>query len=272
MALGKNLKRKKLIEDEKPVSKPKTGKKKVTAKKEELIKKPAKTNKTTSKKKAETKTAPIRKKSINKPKVSAPKIEEVKQNPLVDQMQVGLPIFIAEEVHSLKKELRERYKAELESIKDKMLQFVVFQIGGESYAVDISVVKEVVPLPMLSKTPNTPDHIKGIANIRGATYTVFDLAEKFKVKGDQLARFLLVIASNDIPASLMIGSLPSTLKINGNDISGSMNIIEDATLDVSFIKGIIHHKDQLIYYLDIVQLLKNDKAIIVPDKYLKRAE
>ncbi|NQZ77106.1 MAG: chemotaxis protein CheW, partial [Ekhidna sp.] len=181
-------------------------------------------------------------------------------------------IFIAEEVHTLKKELRERYKSELESIKDKTIQFVIFEVGGESYAVEISVVKEVVPLPMLSKTPNTPDHIKGIANIRGATYTVYDLAEKFKVKGDQLAKFLLVIGKSEVPASLMIGSLPSTLKIKGSEVSGSMDMIEDATLDVSFIKGIIHHEQKLVYYLDVVELLKNDKAIIVPDKYLRRAE
>ncbi len=264
MALGKNLKRKKLIEDEKSSDNSKTTKKKVVAKKKELIKKPkAATKKVVAKKttptKATTKKPAVKKRVVKSPKVASPSPEK-------EAMQIGLPIYIAQELHALKTQLRKRYKLELSELKGKMIQFVVFEIGGESYAIDIEVIKEVVPMPLLSKTPNTPDHINGIANIRGNTYTVFNLAKKFKVSNDEEAQFLLVLSDNDTAASLMISTLPVTVKINGDQISGSMQMIEAASLDVSYIKGIIQHEKKLLYYLDVIELLKNDKAIVVPDK------
>lgn len=269
MALGKNLKRKKLIEDEKPLSKSKPAKKKVVEKKE-LIKKttPAKKKPVKKAVKQSPKKPVSKKETVTKrpAKTSESVVVSPKEDPV---FSVGLPIFIAEEVHSLKQRLRTEYESELKELKGKRVQFLVFKIGGESYAIDMRVVKEIVPLPLLSKTPNTPAHIKGIANIRGNTSTVYDLSEKFKIKGDQLAKFLLVLSEKYIPASLMIGELPTTLKVEGEDITSSLSMIEDASLDVSFIKGIIHNENKLIYYLDIIELLKNDKAIVVPDKYLK---
>jgi len=180
-----------------------------------------------------------------------------------------IPYYIAQELHVKKTELRKRYKEQINALKGKSVHFVVFEVGGEFYAIDIDVIKEVVPIPHLSKTPNTPAHIKGIANVRGSTYTVFDLAIKFKVIGGEVSRYLLIIDSKKVEASITLSTLPTTLRTKGDNISSSLNLIEDASLDVSFIRGLIQHDDKLIYYLDIIELLSNDKAIVIPDNLMK---
>lgn len=222
------------------------------------------------KKSAPKKKAPIKKELIKEAEVvrkEAPVQEEksIPKRAEEPQLNSGLPMFIAQEIHDKKQKLRAKYKAEVEGMKGRPIQFVVFDIGGESYAVSIDVVKEVVPIPTLSKTPNVPAHIKGIANIRGNTYTVFDLATKFKVIGDEFPRYLMVVKGDGITASLTLSSLPTTFKSNGDNISSSLQMIEDASLDVSYIKGLIKHEERLIYYLDVIELLKNDKAIVVPE-------
>ncbi|GAB4236893.1 MAG: hypothetical protein Tsb0034_11710 [Ekhidna sp.] len=256
MALGKNLKKKKLIEKEaapKPTKKAKAKKvKKVVAKKklineEKPIEQPAKA-----------------------PTITQPKKEES----VVDQSQKlnsGLPIYIAQVLHRRKVELRNKYKKEVENLQGESVQFVVFQIGGESYALDMHTIKEVVPIPDLSKTPNTPPHIKGIASVRGNTYVVFDLATKFKVIGDEFPKYLLVVHGKGIIAAILLSTLPTTLKTKGDNISSELHMIEDASLDVSYIKGLIQHEGKLIYYLDILELLKNDKAIVVPENLPEEA-
>lgn len=249
MALGKNLKKKKLIEPvsekpaKKPIAKKKSAPKKKAPKKKELIKEVQVVNIE----------APVQ---VEKP--APQKVDE-------PQLNSGLPMFIAQEIYDKKQKLRAKYKSEVDGLKGKAVQFVVFDIGGESYAISIDVVKEVVPIPTLSKTPNVPAHIKGIANIRGNTYTVFDLATKFKIVGDEFPRYLMVVKGDGITASLTLSSLPTTFKTNGDTISSSLQIIEDASLDVSYIKGLVKHDERLIYYLDIIELLKNDKAIVVPE-------
>lgn len=295
MALGKNLKKKKLIPEETVESK----EKKVAPKKEVKAKKVATPKKSTSKKPTSAKKAAAAKKKpsskkvaasksapsklINKPKkakASKPAVEDTNsvlqqsqevestnqlKEPVTQEVNAGLPMFIAQELHDRKKNLRSKYAEDIKLLKGKQLQFVVIEIGGESYAIDIDVIKEVVPIPELSKTPNTPPHIKGIANVRGNTYPVYDLATKFRVIGDEIAKFLLVVAGESVLACLTLSVLPSTFKTKGDSISSGLNMIEDASLDVSYIKGIIQHEDKLVYYLDIIELLKNDKAIVVPD-------
>ena len=271
MALGKNLKKKKLIADKPAETKKKATKKKVASKKadKELIEKPKAKKTTSSRKKA----APKPKKAT--PKKTAPKKEKIvskvaqESTPRID---TGLPIFIAKELHDLKTTLRNRYQEDIAKLSGRIIQFVIINIGGEEYAVDIDSVKEVVPASDLSKTPNTPGHIQGIANVRGATYVVFDLAKKFKLEGEFTHKYLLVLEHEDVKAALALDQLPTTRKLNGDHISSELHMIENASLDVSYIKGLIRDEEQLVYYLDVIELLKNDKAIVVPDNLIEESK
>ncbi|WP_436516497.1 chemotaxis protein CheW [Ekhidna sp. To15] len=255
MALGKNLKKRKLISEEpkKAPKKPSSSKKKAVKTEKALIAKPKSKKATRAPKKA----VPVKKKHIDK-------VPEVK----TQQAETGLPIFIAKELYDLKTSLRNRYKEDVSGLSGRVIQFVIIVIGGEHYAIDIDCVKEVVPVTNLSKTPNTPKHIQGIANVRGATYVVFDLTQKFKLEGEFTANYLLVLENEGIAAALSLSLLPTTRKINGDNISSELHMIENASLDVSYIKGLIQDDDKLIYYLDVIELLKNDKAIVVPDNLI----
>ena len=286
MALGNNLKKKKIIS-----GKEAEGKQDVVSKKE--LKKDGdsaaskKTQKILprSKKKAKPALKALTPKRNFSKKTEKKLLEEpVKQISTAQQLStalrqenfpeqianVKLPVYIAKKLSERKKSLRSKYKGEVAALKDRNIQFVIMQIDEERYAIAIDSVKEVVPVSEISKIPNTSSHVKGIASVRGNTYAVFDLADKFKVKGDEFPGYLLVLNNRKINACLILSILPSTLKVNGNDISSDMQIIEDAIPDVSYIKGIIQHHGRLIYYLDIIQLIKNEKAIVIPDNILKQ--
>ncbi|WP_421765513.1 chemotaxis protein CheW [Ekhidna sp.] len=261
MALGKNLKKKKLIPSEEEVkpAKPKR-KSKPVQKQTKLIAKKKPIEKSKARKQPKKPTVKT------KPKVKEPEIEVAKTS------SFAIPSYIASELNEKKKVLRERYKQEIQSIKGHELQFVSFEIGKETYAVGIEDVKEVVPLPKLSETPNTPKHIKGLANVRGSTYVVFDLAKRFNLMEEREPVYLLILNSTDIKAGLILPVLPSTFKSNGNLISSELQLIEDASLDVSYIKGIIQQQEKLIFFLDAIEMLKNDKAVVVPDQLINEGK
>ncbi|WP_425391446.1 chemotaxis protein CheW [Ekhidna sp.] len=265
MALGKNLKRKKLISDESEKKEPKKVKKKSLIKKEDSTKKPTKASKKTSKtKSSSTKT----KRKTSTPKSSkqvSKKQTEKKQEPAY-QFDPVLSNYIANELRERKTRLRKQYADEIAEIKGKSIQLVSFIINDEVYAVDIHIIKEIVKIPELSKTPNTPKHIKGLANVRGTSYVVFDLAARFAIENISDPHYLMIFNHQEIKASLVLEALPTTLKVEGKSISSEIQMIEDATLDLSYIKGIIHLEEKLVYYLDIIEMLKNDKAVVIPDE------
>jgi len=299
MALGNNLRKKKLLPDnadnqvdnketspkqpalEKKAVKRKSAvkRKKTGVTKEGNTVKP-KTTKTSNSKTTKPKSNKSTPKKVDKPtkvqKLPNEKIvvdEKAKhvsvEKPINTITNEKLPVYIAKELLEKKRNLRKRYQEEVALLQEKgSIQYVIISIGSESYAIEIDNIKEIVPITDISKTPNTPSHIKGLANVRGKTYVVFDLAEKFKVKGDEFPKYLLVLNNRVINSSLTLSILPSTLKVKGANISSDLQIIEDALLDASYIKGIIQNGEQLIYYLDIIELIKNEKAIVVPDELL----
>jgi purine-binding chemotaxis protein CheW len=60
-------------------------------------------------------------------------------------------------------------------------QFVVFQLGGETYGIEISRVREIIVMQELTTLPRTAEYVKGIINLRGTVIPVYDLAGKFEL-------------------------------------------------------------------------------------------
>jgi len=61
----------------------------------------------------------------------------------------------------------------------RTLQIVVFKLGQEEYGLHIDQIKEVVITPKITRMPQTPAFVKGVANIRGNVIAMLDLEEKF---------------------------------------------------------------------------------------------
>lgn len=54
---------------------------------------------------------------------------------------------------------------------------LVFRAGGRVYACDVTQVREVVPLPTVTRIPGAPVAVLGLINLRGAIITVFDAGD-----------------------------------------------------------------------------------------------
>jgi twitching motility protein PilI len=60
-----------------------------------------------------------------------------------------------------------------------------FQVGSESWLVNLSDVSEVIPVPTFVEVPQTREWFRGVANVRGKLYSVVDLCA-FQGGGDTL--------------------------------------------------------------------------------------
>lgn len=62
-----------------------------------------------------------------------------------------------------------KYDSELEIPKS-----LVFRAGGRVYACHVTAVREVAPLPRVTRLPGAPPEVIGLINLRGAIVTVID--------------------------------------------------------------------------------------------------
>jgi purine-binding chemotaxis protein CheW len=151
--------------------------------------------------------------------------------------------------------------AELKS-KSGVFQIIVFKQGDEEYALQIDQIKEVVITPTITRMPQTPAFIKGVANIRGNIIAIMDLEEMFNLRRtnttEEGKNFTLVVESEDIKMGLLVREVPNTLSVNVADFDETVNVIQDASVDSNYIKGIIKSNGKLIILIDVFKVIDHE--------------
>ena len=66
------------------------------------------------------------------------------------------------------------------SIKETR-QYLTFNLGEESFAVDVANVREILEFTAVTKIPQTPDFMRGVINLRGSVVPVMDMRLKFNL-------------------------------------------------------------------------------------------
>lgn len=153
-----------------------------------------------------------------------------------------------------------------ETSTQRSLQIVVFKLGQEEYGLRIDQIKEVVLTPNITRMPQTPSYVKGVANIRGNVIAIFDLEDRFNLSRTETTtkgkHYTLVVESEDIKMGLLVNEVPNTISVNAGDLDESVGIINDANAEVNYIKGIIKTGNRLIILIDIFKVVDQDLGMI----------
>lgn len=155
------------------------------------------------------------------------------------------------------------------------LQIVVFKLGEEEYGLHIDQIKEVVITPAITRMPQTPPYVKGVANIRGNVIAILDLEEKFHLcqPGDvQVSRnnFTLVIDSEDYKMGILVREVPNTLSISSSHIDNSV-LVGDLQSDQSYITGIVKLEKRLIIMIDVFKVITEQESQIMTKNRTEQA-
>ena len=155
------------------------------------------------------------------------------------------------------------------------MQIVVFKLGQEEYGLRIDQIKEVVITPTITKMPQIPTYIKGVANIRGSVIAMLDLEERFGLTRNMEVlgngnNFTLVIESEEYKMGILVREVPNTLSVSSGAIENSV-FTGDHMAEQSYVDGIINLDKRLIIMIDIfkvinepaTQLLKNSEGQVV---------
>ncbi|TAL08601.1 MAG: chemotaxis protein CheW, partial [Nitrospirae bacterium] len=68
-------------------------------------------------------------------------------------------------------------------IPDKLQQVLVFEIAGDSFAIPLDAVREILPLPLLSHPPGLPSFLEGFLNLGRQAVPVLNPARLFHLEG-----------------------------------------------------------------------------------------
>jgi purine-binding chemotaxis protein CheW len=139
--------------------------------------------------------------------------------------------------------------------KKTMLQLVGFQVGGQDYAFRIEQIQEIVILRQVTKLPQVPSYVDGVANLRGSIIPIINLRLLFGVEprpSDENTRTIVVNVGTRI-MGCVVDSVSQVIRIPEESIQTAP---ETVTLGAAhYIHGFARADNRLMIVLNINELL-----------------
>ncbi|NOZ53388.1 MAG: chemotaxis protein CheW [Gammaproteobacteria bacterium] len=144
-------------------------------------------------------------------------------------------------------------------------QLLTFILAGEEYGVDILRVQEIKGWDTATPIPNTPEHLRGVINLRGTIVPIIDLRLRFALESVPYGPTTVVIVLK------VVGE--NTSRIMGivvDGVSDVYNVSEDAmkpppdfgsVIAIDFVKGLATVGDNMVIVLDIDHLLNSGDLV-----------
>lgn len=92
-------------------------------------------------------------------------------------------------------------------------ELLVFELGGEEFAVKLELVEEVVPANKITPIPNSPDFLLGLSAVRGKIMGVIDAGRRYGIAPTLNSHFMVCKVRGNLTAitidrPLLAGNLP----------------------------------------------------------------
>jgi len=133
------------------------------------------------------------------------------------------------------------------------MQLVTFNLGDESFGIDIMEVQEIIRLPEITKVPKTAAYIEGVANLRGKILPIIDTRSRFgmsKRDSDDFQR-VIIVDVNGQRAGLDVDSVSQVLRVDRRSIGAAPGSLAEGT-DRASISGVLklNNGQKLVMILD----------------------
>ncbi|MBF0468637.1 MAG: chemotaxis protein CheW [Desulfamplus sp.] len=140
-------------------------------------------------------------------------------------------------------------------------KYLTFFLASEEYGISIRNVREIIGMLAITHVPMTPDHVKGVINLRGKVIPVMDLRLKFGMESAEYTdrTCILVVEIPDgrnqknLQMGVIVDSVSEVLNIRKEEIEDNPRF--GSSLDTSAILGMARIGDRVRILLDI------DKAV-----------
>ena len=148
-------------------------------------------------------------------------------------------------------------------------QYLTYKLRDETFALDISKVREVLDFTTVTKVPRTPEFMRGAINLRGSVVPVVDLRLKFGMtKTEKSVNTCAIIVEVTVDGeSTVLGcladSVQEVLDLSAGQIEPAPRI--GTKLRTEFIKGMGKQNEQFIIILDIDKVFSADELAMVKE-------
>jgi len=146
-------------------------------------------------------------------------------------------------------------------------QYLTFMLGGETFAIGILAIKEIIEYGNLTEVPMMPDYIRGVINLRGSVVPVVDLSTRFGRKRTELSRrtciVIIEVASDQETqvVGVVVDAVNEVLEIPQDQIEPPPAF--GAKIRTDFIRGMGKVDSKFVIILNVDNVLSIDDLALL---------
>jgi purine-binding chemotaxis protein CheW len=147
--------------------------------------------------------------------------------------------------------------------------FITLRLGDETFAIDVSRVREVLELTEITRVPSAPSYLRGVVNVRGSAIPVVDLRLRFGLPpGKDSVDTRIVVLDLEVDGERMVvgglaDSVRDVIELTSADLRAPPRLAVRWSPDM--VAGLATRNDQFIIVLDVVRVFQSDAPLLAAD-------
>ena len=144
------------------------------------------------------------------------------------------------------------------AIDSRAGKYLTFVLANECYGLEILKVREIIGLMDITAVPQTPEHVKGVINLRGKVIPVIDLRLKFGMAEADYTdeTCIIVVDIGSVEVGILVDKVSEVLDIDATDIEDAPSF--GTEVNTEFILGMGKANGRVTILLDIGKVLTQE--------------
>lgn len=147
-----------------------------------------------------------------------------------------------------------------QAIAEEEVRICLFSISGDSYAVTVDILAEIIIPQKIFPVPTTPSHVIGIINLRGNIVPIVDIRPALNLSVSSGANQVAIIRYNQMILGIVVDAVAEVVSV---PLSSVLPLPAEVSMqDVSaksrsrYLKAIIQRQNGVAALLNIDRLLE----------------
>lgn len=134
-------------------------------------------------------------------------------------------------------------------------ELITFQIGQGEFCLDIMAVREIRGWTKATPLPYAPSYVCGVINLRGAVFSVIDLAARlgFAATEPTARHVIIVVQIGDQVTGLLVDAVTGILAVSPESILPTPDIASE--IAPNFIDGILAIDNRMLNFIGLDHIM-----------------